>query len=80
MTLLAGPFRLDGSLRLAGKTNLAKYIEISHEVYTSLYDVEISSPCLPSLGVMRVPFVLARAAVAIFASQKDASQTGLTNE
>jgi hypothetical protein len=68
VTLLAGPYRLDGNLRLAGKTNLARYIDISHELFTSLYDVEISSPGLPSLGVVRVSFMLARMAVAIFAS------------
>jgi len=71
VTLLVGPFRLDGNLRLAGKANLAKYIDISHELYTSLYDVEISYPGLPSLGTVRVPFMLARMAGAIFATRKD---------
>jgi hypothetical protein len=72
VTLLAGPYRLDGNLRLAGKADLAKYIDISHELFTSLYDVEISYPGLPSLGVVRVPFMLVRMAAAIFASRKDA--------
>jgi hypothetical protein len=73
VTLLIGPFRLDGNLRLAGQADLAKYIDVSHELYTSLYDVEVSYPGLTSLGVVRVPFLLVRNAVAIFATRKDAA-------
>ncbi len=73
VALLAGPFRLNGHLRLAGKTDLAKYIDISHELFTSIYNVEISTPGLPAVGVIRVPFMLTRMAVTIFASRKDAA-------
>jgi hypothetical protein len=71
VTLLIGPFRLDGNLRLAGKADLAKYIETAHEMYTSVYEVEISCPSLPTLGVVRVPFMLARMTAAIFATRKE---------
>jgi hypothetical protein len=71
VSILVGPFRMDGYLRLANKATLSKYIDVAHELFTSLYDVEVSYPSQPALGVVHVPFVLARMAVTTFATRKD---------
>ncbi len=67
VTIITANFRMDGSIRLAGATTLAKYLEVTHETYTSIYDADISCPVIPQLGVMHVPFVLVRQSGSIFA-------------
>lgn len=69
VTALVGSFRLDGSIRIASISNLARFLEVTKEMFTALYDVDISSPGIQGLGVMKVPFVLVRQANTIFASR-----------
>lgn len=67
VTIFTANFRMDGFMRMAGSSTLSKYIEITREVYSSLYDVDISCPIIPALGVMHVPYVLVRQIGALFA-------------
>lgn len=69
MTALIGPFRMDGNVRIAAKSDLSKFIELAHETFSALYDVEISLPGMQSFRTIRVPFVLARQNTTIFASR-----------
>jgi hypothetical protein len=64
---LVGTFRFDGKMRMSTVTNLAKYIEITRENFTGLYEVDISCPVMPALGTLKVPFVLVRQATTFFA-------------
>jgi hypothetical protein len=60
VTVLVGSYRFDGNLLIAQKSNLTKYIEITKEVFSSLYDVDVSYPMLTSMGKLKVPFLLFR--------------------
>lgn len=66
VTVLLGPFRFDGLVRMATITDLKRYLDVNKEVFTSLYDVEVSLPGSPKIGVIRTPFLLLRRQNAIF--------------
>ncbi len=67
VTCLLGSFRFDGCLRMSTATNLARFLDVSKEQFTSLYEVEVTQPANPRIGVIRVPFVLLRRELVIFA-------------
>lgn len=69
VTVLNGPFRIDGFLRLAGSSDLAKYIEITREQFSAVYDAEVTNLMLPGMGVIRVPYLLVRQATSVFAAR-----------
>ena len=69
VTVIAGPFRIDASIRIAAKSNLAKYIELMRENFSGLYDAEISHPTIQAFGKVRVPFVIVRQNSVVFASR-----------
>ncbi len=69
VTALVGPFRFDGHLRISTIMDLYKALEISKEVFVSLYDVAASCPTMPALGVIRAPLVLVRRDVGSFGSR-----------
>jgi hypothetical protein len=60
---------MDGLMRLAAISNLNKYFEVTHEIFTPIYDAEIVNTLIPALGAMRVPFVLVRQKSAIFTTR-----------
>ena len=60
ITALVGSVRVDGNLRIAVKSDLARYLDSAHEAFSSIYDAEVSYPSLPVLGSVRVPLVLVR--------------------
>lgn len=68
-TAIVGLFRMDGYLRIASKSDLAKFIELSKETFTGMYDVEIVHPGMPSLGVVRASYVMVRQANTAFAAR-----------
>jgi hypothetical protein len=78
VTVMSGPYRFDGNLLLAQKSNLTKFIEISKEVYTSLYDVEITYPLMASMGKLKVPFLLFRFTDALLSTRSATSPTATT--
>ena len=69
VSLLFSAFQINGSLRMATRSDLAKFIEVTRETFTSIYDAEIICSLMPSLGIMRVPYVLVRQANAMFATR-----------
>ena len=65
-TALVGPFRFDGALRMSTHTNLERFLEVSKEAFTSMYDISIKQPAYPALGVIRVPMALLRGEMVLF--------------
>lgn len=66
VTILISNFRIDGNMRLASSTSLAKFLEVTHETFSAIYDVQISNPAIPSFGTISVPYALIRQEVGIF--------------
>jgi hypothetical protein len=67
VSALVGSFHMDGLMRMAQSADLKKYLEISRELYTPLYDVTITHPLLTQLNLPRVSYVLVRQNVTSFA-------------
>lgn len=59
-TALVGWFRFDGFLRMSTQTNVSRFLDVSKETFTALYDIDITQPAMPALGVVRTPFALLR--------------------
>ena len=66
VTLLVSTFRIDGSLRLSAKTPLAKFLEVTRENYTGVYDAKITNLAISGLGTISVPFLLVRQENTVF--------------
>jgi hypothetical protein len=60
VTILVGGFKFNGNLRMASLTDLSKYLNLIHETYMSVYDVDITNPGMPGMGLIHVPIVLVR--------------------
>jgi len=69
VTALVGLFRFDGLVRMAARSNLGTYVDITRETFIPLYEVEVSHPATPSLGTMRVPYALVRQEAALMAAR-----------
>jgi hypothetical protein len=67
VSALVGSFRMDGMMRMAQSANLKKYLEISREQYTPLYDVTITHPLLTQMNLPKVGYVIVRQSVTSFA-------------
>jgi hypothetical protein len=67
VTALVGSFRFEGTLRMSDQTNLERYLDVTSESYTMVYEVAISQPAIPSMGIIRVPMALAKRDVVAFA-------------
>lgn len=63
---LIGSFLVKGFVRISGNGNLKKFLEVTREPYTAIYDAEISNYVNPSMGAIAVPFVLIRQETAVF--------------
>ncbi len=68
VTILIGPYRMDGNLMIAEKSDINKFLEITKETYSSLYEVEISYPMSTSTGKLKVPFLIYKFSEAMFSS------------
>ncbi len=66
---LIGTFQMKGSLRMAASSSLRRYLEVTRENYTPLYDVEISNLVLPAFGPVKVPFIMIRQGAAVFTTR-----------
>jgi len=69
VTVLAGKFQMDAKMRFASISNLTKYLDRTREIFTSIYEVEITCPIMPSLGTVKAPFALVRQATSIFSER-----------
>ncbi len=67
VTALVGHFKLDGCIRMAAKSDVKKFLEVSRETWMGLYDVAVSHPAIPQFKLSRVPYVLIRQAATTFA-------------
>jgi hypothetical protein len=67
VTVLVGPFRFDASIRISNLLDLAKYVEITKDLFVSLYDAAVTCPSMPKLGTVRTPLVLVRRDASSFA-------------
>ncbi len=66
---LVGTFQVKGSLRITASSSLKRYVEVTRESYTSLYDAEITNLVLPAFGPIKVPYILIRQGAAIFTTR-----------
>jgi hypothetical protein len=69
VTVLIGPFRFDAMVRMSTMASLSKFLEITTEVFISIYDAAASCPVMPGMGTIRSPLVLVRRDAALFASR-----------
>ena len=60
VTALVGPFQFDGSIRMSSQTNLIKYLDVNKEIFTSLYDIEITPLGTGAMKPFHVPYALLR--------------------
>jgi hypothetical protein len=65
-TVMIGPFRFDGHLRMATSADLTKYLDVMKQTFTSIYDVEITQPLRTGMKGLHVPMALVRSEVALF--------------
>ncbi len=70
VSAIVSNFKVDGFLRMSTQATLAKYLEISKENFTSVYDAEITSPLLPSLGIIKTAYLLVRQANTIYTTRQ----------
>lgn len=66
VTILIGNIRVDGKLRLSTRSNLAKFLEVTREQFSSVYEAQISNPSSPAFGSISVPYVLVRQEAGVF--------------
>jgi len=66
---LIGTFQVKGGLRITTSSSLKRYVEVTRESYTSLYDAEITNLVLPAFGPIKVPYILIRQGAAIFTAR-----------
>ena len=69
---LVGSFRFDGTVRMSNQTTLERYLDVTSENYTMIYDVGISQPAIPAMGVIHVPMALVKRDVVAFARRNTA--------
>lgn len=69
VTVLFSSFRADGALWASVRVDLAKFIELNREEFTSLYDVQITSPVFPNLPIIRSPMMICRNQNVFFAGR-----------
>jgi len=68
VTVLVGAFQMDGDLLIAQKSDINKFLEITKETYTSLYNVELTYPLATSAGKLKVPFLIFRLSEALISA------------
>lgn len=60
VSVIVGNFRFDALIRLSAISTLGKYIDVTREEFSVLYDLNITCLTIPTLGVMKVPFAIVR--------------------
>ncbi len=56
----SGNFMIDGKLRISSQKTLSQYLEITHELFYSIYSPEIHCNTIPSMGVLKISYVIVR--------------------
>jgi hypothetical protein len=57
---IVGRFRFDGFLRMSVQTDLERFLDVSKETFTTMYDVQIFQPDFPTMKAIQVPIALVR--------------------
>jgi len=68
---LVGAFHFRGFIRMSTQTNLNRYLDVMKETFTTMYDIEITQPNLPAMGVVRTPYTLLRGDSVWFSTPTD---------
>lgn len=66
VTAIIGAYRIDAKMRMSTRSTLKKYLEITRETFTPLYEAEITNMLMPALGIMKVPMLMVRQACTAF--------------
>ena len=66
VALLFSTFRIDGNLRLSSRSSMSKFLEVTRENFTGIYDAKITNTIIPVMGTISVPFLLVRQESAFF--------------
>ncbi|HEX9017644.1 MAG TPA: hypothetical protein VF806_00550 [Anaerolineaceae bacterium] len=66
VSVVVSSFRLDGCLRMAAQSSLAKFLEVTREAYLPVYDVKITNPNNPTFGTIQVPYAIVRQEQCLF--------------
>lgn len=66
VVVLIGSSKITGKMRMTQQSNLQKYLDVTHEAFSSVYDAEITNLLLPSLGTLKIPYLQARQEMCIF--------------
>jgi len=69
-TALVGSFRLDGCIRMSTQTTLDRYLDVTKETFTPVYEVDITQPTVPGMRPLHVPYVLVRRDMVIFSTRE----------
>ncbi len=72
VTALIGAFRFDGFVRMSTQTDLESYLDVIKESFTSIYDIKVTCPNIPSFKPFQIPFALLRRDRVIFAPRAQA--------
>jgi hypothetical protein len=73
-SIVMGSFVLNGFIRAAAQTDLVTNLQISHSPWMSFYNAEVSSPQLPQMPPMHVPFLLIRPPQVAFVPHRNPEQ------
>jgi hypothetical protein len=66
---LVGSFLIKGFLRISNNVDLKRFLEVTREAYTAVYDAEITNLIISGMGPIAVPFVLVRQETAVFTNR-----------
>ncbi len=69
VSALIGTFQVKGGLRMTESSNLKRYLDVTRENYTPLYDAEVTNLVLSAFGPVKTPYILIRQTSAIFAAK-----------
>jgi hypothetical protein len=66
ISMILGVFVVKGQIRISTQVPLAGNLELAHKNWLSVYEADISSPFLPQMPVIHVPFILVKPAEGSF--------------
>ena len=64
-----GAFRFDGSIRMSTQTDLERYLDVTKETFTSMYDLQVSPISTLAMKPFHVPYILFRRDMVSFAGR-----------
>ena len=66
VSVIVGTFLFKGKIRISTSLDLKRHLEVTREVYSALYDVEVTHLLIPNFGPIVTPYALVRQEFAIF--------------